>query len=257
MASWAVILIALGGLPVLIACWANRRNSLIHALGWALAAWGCWLISGMSGAILVRYFALCLTGCAGVAVLGARRPGVTAWHAVVAGLLAVLLIAPAEGLLSGAPLSHDTLQIVFLSAALFVGLANYLPTSLGLGALALIAACIIELRRIGSPIPDQERVISLALAGAAPWLAWLGRMVRVSKGIEVDRLWRDLRDRCGVVWGERVREQFNHAAKHAGLNVTMGWFGLRSIDQPQPTENEQAASVELLSALLKRFGPAA
>jgi len=35
-------------------------------------------------------------GCAGVAVLGARRPGMTAWNFVVAGLLAVLLLPVAR-----------------------------------------------------------------------------------------------------------------------------------------------------------------
>ena len=46
------------------------------------------------------YTALSLTGCAGVAVLGARRPGVGPWNFVLLGLLAVMLLPLAEGLLS-------------------------------------------------------------------------------------------------------------------------------------------------------------
>jgi hypothetical protein len=48
----------------------------------------------------LRYLALCLTGCVGVAVLGARRPGVGAWDFVLLGLLAVLLLV-AGGAVAG------------------------------------------------------------------------------------------------------------------------------------------------------------
>src|SRR5580704_7733960 len=104
MNSWVEFLIAAGALPVLLACWINRRASLIHALAWGIAAWIAWLVSAVDGTILARYLALCITACAGVAVLGARRPGAAAWNAVVAGLLAVLLIAPAQGLMAGVAL---------------------------------------------------------------------------------------------------------------------------------------------------------
>jgi hypothetical protein len=254
MAWWAVSLIAVGALPVLLACWRNRRTSLIHALGWGIMAWLAWLISAAAGTILARYLALCLTACAGVAVLGARRPGAAAWHAVVAGLLAVLLIAPAQGLLAGVPLPIDSIRTGFLAVALLVGLVNYLPTSFGLGALALLAACILELRHIGSNMPENERLASLALTGSAPWLAWLGRRVWSSRGGEPDRIWKDIRDRFGVVWGERIREQFNRAASNAGLEVMMGWGGLRRFDRAPLTENERTVSRDLLTALMKRFG---
>ena len=53
---------------------------------WAGGAWAAWVATTWAPGPLATYLALCLSACAGVAVLGARRPGVTAWNFVVAGL---------------------------------------------------------------------------------------------------------------------------------------------------------------------------
>src|SRR5438105_15538460 len=99
-------LVFFSGLYPLGRAWvANRHSSLAHALAWAGAAWVAW---GMAlvlaadpgpGLWVARYLALCLPGCAGVAVLGARQPGVRAWNFVVLGLLAGLVLPLAESLL--------------------------------------------------------------------------------------------------------------------------------------------------------------
>src|SRR5260370_29588710 len=92
-----------GAVALWIAWLANRRTALAHALAWATAAWLAWGWASFVGfadlnarADLGRYVALCLTGCAAVAVLGARRPGVAAWNFVVLGLLAILLLPLAD-----------------------------------------------------------------------------------------------------------------------------------------------------------------
>src|SRR5262249_20953916 len=99
-----------GAFPLVRAWRANRRASPGHALGRAVAAWaaggGLMRLAAASGPVPgltpARYLALCLTACAGVAVFGARRPGVAAWNFVLLGLLAVLLLPLAEGLVLGA-----------------------------------------------------------------------------------------------------------------------------------------------------------
>jgi hypothetical protein len=251
---WRMVVTAAAGIPVLRACWRNRASALVHALTWAMAAWLTWVAAAATGTIIARYLALSLTACAGVAVLGARRPGAAAWHAVVAGLLALLLMTPAHGLLAGAAMSIDTIRLGFLAAALVVGLVNYLPTRLGLGALALLAACLLELRHIEEEMPALERTFSLILAASAPWLAWAGRALWRSGGPEAEVMWRDFRDRYGLVWAQRLREQFNRAAEHAGLGVELGWRRLHKLDGSGLSENERAASLDLLTALMKRFG---
>src|SRR5260221_8135366 len=99
MFSWETALVAFGVAPLLTAWWANGANwsyrptALCHALAWATLAWLAWLWSATEGvadatynSAEAAYISLALTGCAGVAVLGARRPGAAAWNAVVAGL---------------------------------------------------------------------------------------------------------------------------------------------------------------------------
>src|SRR5262249_1911711 len=83
--------------PLLRMVRTNLQTTLRQATVWAVGAWACWLVAFIGaalgeadGASLGRYLALALTGCAGVAVLGARRPGVRAWNFVVCGLLAIL-----------------------------------------------------------------------------------------------------------------------------------------------------------------------
>lgn len=249
---WAILAIA-AVVPITRAWWVNRRTALSHVMAWAIAAWLTWIAAAMTGTATARYLALTLTGCAGVAVLGARRPGVAAWHAVVAGLLAVLLLPLGQGFLAGNAIAVDSIRTFFLGAALAVGLLNFVPTRLGLGAAALLIACLLELRWLGEPMPTTERSASLLLSGIAPWLAWLGRWAWRT-GWEGDRLWRDFRDRFGVVWGQRLREQFNSAARHAGLAVELYWRGLIRRDGEALSDTDRSASLDLLRALMMRFG---
>ena len=72
-AGCIVLLSAL--IPLVIALSANRSTSLIHALCWAIVAWIAWFAAFAFGLMSLIYLALALTVCAGVAVLGARRPG--------------------------------------------------------------------------------------------------------------------------------------------------------------------------------------
>jgi len=256
MIGWKFSLMVAAAVPILVAAWKNRRTSLIHALAWAFGAWLAWLASAGIGSPATRYLAVAMTGCAGVAVLGARRPGAAAWHAVVVGLLAVLLMPLAQGILLSVDLPIDALRIGFLAIALLVGLLNYVPTRLGFGALALLPACGMVLRRLGGDMPVSERAIVLILVGAAPWLAWAGIAFRRRPPTDVDALWRDFRDRFGVVWGQRLLEQFNRAAENAELKIELGWRGLRQRDGAAVEPRERGASDEILKALMTRFGPA-
>src|SRR5437588_7817698 len=113
MIWWPMVLAAAASVPVLRAWWLNRSCALIHASTWAIAAWLTWVASAAAGTPFARYMALAMTACAGVAVLGARRPGAAAWHAVVAGLLALFLMTPAHGLFADTPI--DTIRLCFLA----------------------------------------------------------------------------------------------------------------------------------------------
>jgi hypothetical protein len=240
---------------------------LLQTINWAFAAWAawCWLLvadywpaaePGLAG-----YVALCLTGCAGVAVLGARRPVVTAWNFVVLGLLVVLLLPLFESRLAGQEMKWDLLRTLFLVGTLGVAVVNYLATRLAPAALLLAVAAggdMTELARAstGGPSPEPLGVLGRLALVLAPWLAYVLHRGRRSVPSEFDRLWFDFRDRFGLVWGQRLREQFNRAAANAGWPVYLRWQGLRILPgSPRPDAETQKEILLVLRALLKRFGP--
>jgi hypothetical protein len=248
--------------PLLRMVLANLQTTLRQATLWTVGAWACWLLvfvgAGLGEAesiFLGRHLALTLTGCAGVAVLGARRPGVRAWNFVVCGLLAVLLMSVVEG---RGQLRIEPAYLVFLAGTLAVGVVNYLPTRQGLAALLLALGSGLEFALEAWPALDERAADWLeAWAGlflaAAPWAGFLLAR-RPRAGVEAfDGLWLDFRDRYGVVWGQRTREQFNRSAAHAGWPVALFWDGL--IIEQGKTPPDAAALTEKLRALLKRFGP--
>jgi hypothetical protein len=259
------LILLTGAFPLALAWRASRRSTLRHALAWAWAAWLAWVTAlslsdlrpgNHAGA--ARYIALCLTGCAGVAVLGARRPGVTAWNFVILAQLAVLLLPLAEG---WGDLHLEPLPLVFLSATLAVGFLNYLPTRLAAAIVSSAIGCGVEialLRSAGDDVSALERaaLFSRCLLAASPWFAWLQVRTTALPLSVFDHLWLGFRDRYGLVWAQRVREQFNRAATHAGWPVVLRWRGLRLVDPTaQVDERMRDDMVTALRALLKRFGP--
>jgi hypothetical protein len=240
------LLLLTGAYPLARAALANRRTALAHALAWAALAWLTWVVLTAGAAFggaepsAGRYVALCLTGCAGVAVLGARRPGVGAWNFVVLGLLVVLLLPLAEGL---GRVELSVPRRLFLAGTLAVGCLNYVPTRLWPAALLAAAGCALELFW-----PAGAGRLALA---AAPWAGFVIMAWRAELASEFDRTWLRFRDSFGALWAERTRDQFNRAAANAGLAGRLGWGGLRGAPAA-----EQGHLLDTLRALLKRFGPA-
>lgn len=250
MAEFETVFLLTGFYPLLVALRANRTTTLRQPLFWALAAWTAWLGVAVSRVLYpeseaptMAYLALCLTGCSGIAVLGARRPGVSAWNFVVVGLLAVLLLPILKGF---GEVRLEAAQEWFLIGTLLVPLVNYLPTRGAVGVVLLASGCGVEILRLrGGSAPLWLGSWLLALA---PWAAWLGLTRPSPRGnSEFDRLWLAYRDRFGFVWGQRMREQFNRAAHHAGWPVELRWTGLYPA-------TESLEYVATLRAVLKRFG---
>ena len=254
-----IILMVVGLLPIGLALWANRATSLLHALVWTLIAWLSWGTAflfadlGIPGVEPSQYVALCLTGCAGVAVLGARRPHVFAWNFVVLGLFAVMALPLVETHIIGTQ-SLGGLRIFFIAGTIAVGLLNYLPTRLGPAAAVLMLVCSFEVAQLNQP---ARLVILYAppprfdwLLPIIPWIAWSCLKYDDSQRSAFDRLWLSFRDRWGFVWSQRVREQFNNAAENAGWPVKLTWQGLvRETEAPANEEKYQAT----LHATMQRF----
>jgi hypothetical protein len=245
------ILAATALYPLWRAWRANRGTALAHAVLWAAAAWAGWLTAFLSGdAALGRYLALSLTGCAGVAVLGARRPHVAAWDFVVASLLVVLLPPVAQGW--GRPALSPP-YLAFLAATVVVGWLNYLPTRLLPAALTFGAGAGAELAKLcGAEVGGTVLGAARCLTALSPWVGLACFARGGGAAGAVDREWLWFRDRFGVVWGQRSREQFNRAAANAGWPVALSWQGLDFAPEKAPPSEEELLAT--FRAVLKRFG---
>jgi hypothetical protein len=254
--SFFVLVMVASFYPWIRAWLAVGKSSLAHALAWTCAAWiGCTLLLGdPEVGVPGRYLALSLIACAGVAVLGARRPHVAAWNFVVAGQLAVLALPLLENLV----LSEHSLgpvRLIFLAATLLVVLCNYLPTSFGPAAFLASLACAGEMWTLLAGMDTPRAVTLCSPMGLAlvPWAGWACWIWRRQPRCELGSRWLSFRDCFGVMWSLRVREQFNHAAEHAGWPVLLAWNGVvpRNLnEQPKTSETEMLADFQ---ALIKRF----
>lgn len=246
-----VVVWAGGVVPFAIAFWANRHTSLRDAVVWMTLAWATWGFALTSDPSETRLLIpLGATAAAGVAVLGARRPLTTAWNFVVLGLLGVLWLPLAERLVLDVA-GLDGPRWTFLVGTLALATLNYLPTRFAVAALVAggtLASWLVEAARPGA-LGESGQTAARWATVAVPWLAWLWP-TRASTS-EADGLWQEFRDRFGVVWGQRLREQFRHAAAHAGVSATLGWLRLRA-----ETPDAEQASARLLRSLAQRFLPA-
>ncbi len=242
-------------LPLALGWWANRRTTLGHTFFWITLAWLAWLGASWNREGWWPYLAVSMTCCAGVAVLGARRPGVTAWHAVVAGLAAVLLLPLAETFFSqGEPPNSDDLRTTFLAVATAVGLLNYLPTRLGAAAVALLIAVACELYLARWLTGSTWHETAILLAGISPWIAWWALARGCPPTDRASRWWLEFRNRFGMVWAWRLREQFHNSSTHRQLGLELTWSGIRRTDGQEMNESDRKVAAEILSALMTRFG---
>ena len=151
--AWGVLVVFCSSVPLLVRFWKdNRHTSLAHAVVWTIIAWIAWILTlpleppGSKVGPCV-YLALALTGCASIAVLGARRPGVTMWNAVVAALLLMEISPWAEAAIRQSEIQLDGLRLAILAGAIAIGVMNYLPTRAVLGALLVGFGCACQLLR--------------------------------------------------------------------------------------------------------------
>jgi hypothetical protein len=261
----AILVIHASALVPLTRAWrSNRGTSLEHVFYWALAAWIAWALVLMNmgigpegGHLAARYVALCLSIGTGIAVLGARRPGVGAWNFIVASLLLVLLLPLLEGW--GEPRLSPPRVLFLMVLAAGVG-TNYLPTRLGWVALVFSFGLLLEsllLLRLALPFGWARQKLELAVflcVAATPWLAWFLWHWRTRPRAVLDGIWLNFRDRYGLIWALRIREQINHAAKHADWPVRLGWFGFRTLPGTAwPDAKRQGDLADTLLAALQRF----
>jgi hypothetical protein len=192
-------------------------------------------------------------------VLGARRPGAHAWNLVVLGLLLVNLLPLAGALIRGLQFELDMIWIICVAGTIAVGVINYLPTRLSPAAGLLALGGGLECLAVISPASEREihtaiSWIGLLLISLVPWVAYTSLRSPPLPPSRFDQRWLDFRDRFGLVWSERLRDQFNRSAAHAGWPVVLRWQGLRLKPGTSLADDKvQDEMLETLRALMKRF----
>jgi hypothetical protein len=261
------------GLVLLAGAWplwrlwrANLRTSLLHAVGWCTAAWVAWLAvlfapeeSTVTVMPALQYVALSLTGCAGIAVLGARRPGVGAWNLVVAALLALDLLPLLESAFADRALSPGGLRILGVAGTMIVGIINYLPTRFWAAALAALTGsshCLTVLffPQVLDGLHVAQAWIGPGCIALVPWFAYLAASpLQTNSSGSALHFWLEFRDRFGYLWSERLREQFNRSALHAGWPVRLRWGAIESTNETALSPDLESKAAATLQALMKRF----
>jgi hypothetical protein len=172
----------------------------------------------------------------------------------------VLAVPLVENTMLGTPLV-DPLRGFFIIGTLAVAGLNYLPTRFGLATLIVAGACAGEFLELNAQAtnPDELplfRGFSHWLVPVACWVAWISKRKDIRSYALFDRNWLQFRDSFGMMWAQRVREQFNRAAANAGWPVILRWSGLRKTSRSAAlTDADQTAIVAMLRSLLSRFFP--
>jgi hypothetical protein len=88
-----------------------------------------------------------------------------------------------------------------------------------------------------------------------PWIGWMCVLATGKPVSQFDRLWLAFRDRFGLFWSQRVREQFNQAARNAAWPVKLSWRGLVLTGAERPAPADEEKILQTLRAVLQRFMP--
>jgi len=200
-----------------------------------------WLSPSRIGPL--RYLAAILTACPIVALLGAKRPQHRAWQWIVLSLWVVLAMPAATALFFSQPtFDPGILWSWFLLILVVMTSTNYLPTCYWPAGLLVGTSQIFLL---SNQLPGGRHLVRWLDPHSSHWIAtaalallllavifvqWISRARRAwnpNLVTPLDRIWRDFRDSYGALWGLRIVDRLNSAAKSHRGNIYLRWNGFR------------------------------
>jgi hypothetical protein len=204
-------------------------------------------------------FAAAMTAlCPAMALLGAKRPQDRAWQFVVLTLLGVLSMPSLEWLFLGRMSEIHPARVVFVVFLIAVAVLNGLATRYWLSS---VLVCLAQIALVAPHLATNFD----ALTGARGPLAGLGLLTGawglVGLGAPrgrgamtpLDRVWLDVRDWYGAVWGLRIVQRINASAAMYDWPVVLTWRGFVSRADGTPAEDVPPLVEESLRTLLRRF----
>lgn len=247
-ATWC----AIGGLVIAIVAQSIELINPEQANGWVDLGW---------------YFAAVVLLCPGIAVLGARRPGASAWAFFVLLPLVLVLMWPAVASFQVArpaePIELEVPALVGFGLVLIMSGGNYFGTRYTMSTFYYAVAIVLLVVPMSVAAPDffPERSTSRFIASLGFLLAIseTNRRSKAEPDEEIRRfdvLWFDFMDSFGMVWAKRVMDRVNESARHEKWAMHLELHGFVPIAE-SPSADELVRTEERIEHtfrwLLKRF----
>jgi hypothetical protein len=252
---------------IALAAWRTpslRGTTLVGPAVWLLAALAALATleannrsrseSSQSAALRLVLGSLAL--CPAISLVGAKRPQDKPWHFIVASLWMVIALPGLQAMVlvhRETPETHPARAwflcgLIAFSAVNSIGSRFWFCVLLAALGVVLVLAPFLPFPIPLSPdycVPCGVLTYSSAVI-AAVVVSYRSR--RISSPL--DQLWKDFRDRFGLLWTLRIAERINATAQSNGWNVTAS---LRGIVCGEMTDEQRRSFRQNLSNLLRRF----
>ena len=202
--------------------------------------------------------------CPVMSLLGAKRPQDRGWHFVVISLGAILILPVAESLVlrDGQMPDVQGARSWFMLVLVGLGITNFLATRYWFPAILFGSGQLLMLSNslpfISEFVDTSPTITGFACCAVACIVASQIAIRRTPAAGSLDIVWRDFRDAFGLLWGLRVAEQVNVAARTAGWPLTLRWHGFvdergESLDWSSLPEVTRNSLHQVIQNLLRRF----
>ncbi len=235
---WGVWLLVVATLAVFAGRWWELSPSVRDSLKWLLLSAGF---------------------CPFVARLGAKRPQHRAWHWIVLSFWVIAGLPAWQSIAAGRAFRVGLLWDGLLVLLLLMQTADCLATRVWAAPWFLSAGQLLlhPDPRWWKALPDSPALVVMAfLLGSIGLLALLrGWQPLPRTALGWTRVWRDFRDRMGVLWSLRLLQRFEQDSRQDETRVLLRWDGFVEADasgfrflEALPEETER-----LMRNLLRRF----
>ncbi|MDA1054243.1 MAG: hypothetical protein O3C40_27670 [Planctomycetota bacterium] len=202
--------------------------------------------------------------CPLMSLLGAKRPQDRGWHFVVLALWAILVLPVAESLV----LRHGQMPDVqgarswFMLILIGLGVINSLPTRywfpailFGGGQLLMLANSLPIVREF---VDTSPTITGFSCCTMASIVATQLACHKSQANGSLDAVWCDFRDAFGLLWGLRVAEQINIAARSSSWPLALRWRGFvdeqgEPLDLNSLPDDTRKSLQQVIYNLLRRF----
>jgi hypothetical protein len=233
----------------------TRKTTAAGALCWAVVAVLACLVTAVCHLEMVtvtprigsvmQYLSAVLLLTPLIHILGARRPGITAWPWFVVLPLIMVLQWPAVSELMGdnsdAAIRIPSPTVIGFLLVLLMGSGNYFGTACTSSMLcSATGATLIVLPVTEWVAFSEEWLFLLGCTMLAIAAALLPRQFfrEDTADLTPSELWSDFRDLYGIVWAKRVMDRVNQFAEREHWDVRMTLDGFHSVPtEPEDMEN--------------------